>query len=237
MAAAGCLGPRAPEAGWGRVPPGGTTAFHRHDEAESFIIISGSGIVETDEGSVAVAPGDIVAFAPFEQHVLHNTGAEDLTFADLYWRDSSAAAVQAAREDEAVAPLAGTGRPVFVFSTPPTPNGDLHIGHLSGPYLGADVYTRFQRLNGRRGLSPHRQRRLPELRRGRARDEGKHPAEVAAHYAAEIRRDTLAMMDIHLDQFTVTQDAPGYRRRRAGVLQPRNVGRLAPRLRRHPGAL
>ena len=39
-------------------------------------------------------------------------------------------------------------RPVFVFSTPPTPNGDLHLGHLSGPYLGADVFVRFQRMNG-----------------------------------------------------------------------------------------
>ena len=24
-----------------------------------------------------------------------------------------------------------------------TPNGDLHLGHLSGPYPGADVLTRY----------------------------------------------------------------------------------------------
>ena len=39
---------------------------------------------------------------------------------------------------------------MFVFSTPPTPNGGLHIGHLSGPYLGTDAFVRFQRMNGTR---------------------------------------------------------------------------------------
>lgn len=39
-------------------------------------------------------------------------------------------------------------RHCFVTATPPTPNGDFHVGHLSGPYLAADVYTRYQRLRG-----------------------------------------------------------------------------------------
>lgn len=37
---------------------------------------------------------------------------------------------------------------LFVTATPPTPNGDLHIGHLAGPYLGADVFSRFKKLQG-----------------------------------------------------------------------------------------
>lgn len=32
-----------------------------------------------------------------------------------------------------------------VTISPPTPNGPLHIGHISGPFLGADVYARAQR--------------------------------------------------------------------------------------------
>jgi len=36
----------------------------------------------------------------------------------------------------------------IVTFAPPTPNGGLHIGHLSGPYLAADVYARSQRLLG-----------------------------------------------------------------------------------------
>lgn len=35
-----------------------------------------------------------------------------------------------------------------VTITPPTPNGDLHIGHIAGPFLGADVFTRVQRQRG-----------------------------------------------------------------------------------------
>ncbi|RMQ94551.1 Methionyl-tRNA synthetase [Pseudomonas savastanoi pv. glycinea] len=35
-----------------------------------------------------------------------------------------------------------------VTITPPTPNGDLHIGHIAGPFLGADVFTRVQRQKG-----------------------------------------------------------------------------------------
>jgi methionyl-tRNA synthetase len=40
----------------------------------------------------------------------------------------------------------------LVTATPPTTNGDLHVGHLSGPYLGADIFTRYQRLNGNQVL-------------------------------------------------------------------------------------
>lgn len=36
----------------------------------------------------------------------------------------------------------------IVTITPPTPNGDLHIGHIAGPFLGADIFTRTQRLKG-----------------------------------------------------------------------------------------
>jgi methionyl-tRNA synthetase len=37
----------------------------------------------------------------------------------------------------------------IVTSAPPNPNGDLHVGHLAGPFLGADVLTRYLRQTGR----------------------------------------------------------------------------------------
>jgi methionyl-tRNA synthetase len=37
-----------------------------------------------------------------------------------------------------------------IVAPPPTPNGDLHVGHLSGPYLGADVLRRYLEMNGER---------------------------------------------------------------------------------------
>lgn len=44
-----------------------------------------------------------------------------------------------------------TDRPVSVFViAPPTTNGSLHIGHLSGPYVASDVVSRAARLRGER---------------------------------------------------------------------------------------
>lgn len=37
----------------------------------------------------------------------------------------------------------------IVTADPPTPNGDLHVGHLSGPYFAADAMTRALRLQGK----------------------------------------------------------------------------------------
>jgi methionyl-tRNA synthetase len=37
---------------------------------------------------------------------------------------------------------------VRIIAPPPTPNGDLHVGHLSGPYLGADLYARHLAQHG-----------------------------------------------------------------------------------------
>lgn len=37
---------------------------------------------------------------------------------------------------------------LIVTAAPPTSNGDLHLGHMSGPYLGADVFARVRRQLG-----------------------------------------------------------------------------------------
>jgi methionyl-tRNA synthetase len=42
----------------------------------------------------------------------------------------------------------GGQRRVNVTFSPPTPNGDLHLGHLSGPVLASDVCARSQKLHG-----------------------------------------------------------------------------------------
>jgi methionyl-tRNA synthetase len=39
--------------------------------------------------------------------------------------------------------------PVIVVPATPTSNGGLHVGHLAGPYLAADIYARYQRACGR----------------------------------------------------------------------------------------
>jgi methionyl-tRNA synthetase len=192
-------------AAWGRVAPGKHSDPHQHDETETFVIVSGHGDAVVDAKRIPVGPGTIIQFEPFETHHLDNCGSEDLIFATWYWRDGPRASRKAA----------GSGRrrygerPVFAFSTPPTPNGDLHIGHLSGPYLGTDVFVRFQRMNGRTvwhlAATDDHQSYVAEC----ARREGRAPQEVAVHYAGEIAA-TLALMDIEPDQVIHTSQDPRY---------------------------
>ncbi|MFG2977951.1 class I tRNA ligase family protein [Streptomyces sp. NPDC048331] len=194
-------------AGWGRVAPGVTSDPHQHDEIEMFVVVAGTGWVVFDGRRIRVEPGTVCQFEPFETHVVENDGDVDLVFFDLYWRDPASAAEAAA--------AGGTRRrfherPVFVFSTPPTPNGDLHLGHLSGPYLGADAYVRFQRMRGTEAWhltgSDDYQSYVVEC----ARREGREPALTAGHYSAEIAA-TLRLMDIEVDQYTATDEDPDYR--------------------------
>jgi methionyl-tRNA synthetase len=40
--------------------------------------------------------------------------------------------------------------PLILITPPPTPNGRLHIGHVAGPYLRADILARLNRRKGHR---------------------------------------------------------------------------------------
>ncbi|HEX3492343.1 MAG TPA: class I tRNA ligase family protein [Streptosporangiaceae bacterium] len=192
-------------ANWGRVPPGRHSDPHQHDETETFVIVSGSGDIVVDAGRSPVGPGMALQFEPFESHYLDNTGSDDILFATFYWRDTPRAARVAPRTDR----RRFGDRPVFAFSTPPTPNGGLHIGHLSGPYLGTDAFVRFQRMNGTRvwhlAATDDFQSYVAEC----ARREGRTPEAVAEHYAGEIA-EALALMDIHPDQVTHTSREERY---------------------------
>ena len=193
-------------AGWGVVAPGGASDAHQHDETETFVIVAGTGVLRIDGREYPALPGTVVQFEAFETHVIRNTGDTDLLFTTFYWRDPVRAAE---RSLQPAARRRFGDRPTFVFSTPPTPNGDLHLGHLSGPYLGADVFVRFQRLNGAHVWhltgSDDYQSYVVEC----ARREGATPAETAAHYSREIA-ETLRMMDISVDQYTVTNAEQAY---------------------------
>jgi methionyl-tRNA synthetase len=77
-------------------------------------------------------------------------------------------------------------RRVIITAAPPTPNGDLHLGHLSGPYSGADILTRACRLQGAEALfltgSDLHQSYVPV----KAAAGGLDPLTMADTFAAEI---------------------------------------------------
>lgn len=192
-------------AGWARVLPGRTSQPHQHDETETFVIIRGEGSVLVDAKRYPVSAGTVVQFEPFETHLIENPGPADLVFTNFYWRDPQ----RALREASRPARRRFGERPIFVYSTPPTPNGDLHLGHLCGPYLAADAFVRFQRMNGATAWhitgSDDFQSYVTEC----ARRDGREPAETAALFSAEIAA-TLKLMDIVPDQYTPTSATPGY---------------------------
>lgn len=192
-------------AGWGRVAPGTATVSHGHDETEFFVIVAGVGELTLDGRTHLVQPGTVVLCEPFEGHTILNTGDVDLIFFTQYWRDSARARASA---QSRIRPN-HTDRPQFVFSTPPTPNGDLHLGHLSGPYLGADVYVRYQRLLGNRAWHLTGSDDFQSYVTAVAAKDGTTPAEAAAHYSAEIAA-TLKAMDIGVDEYYVTSVEQGY---------------------------
>ncbi|MGC5052393.1 class I tRNA ligase family protein [Micromonospora sp. DT48] len=77
-------------------------------------------------------------------------------------------------------------QPWLVIAPPPTPNGDLHLGHLSGPYLAADIFARHQRRKDTSavylcGLDDHQTyTALQGIRDGRT------PEQVADDFGARI---------------------------------------------------
>ncbi len=121
------------------VEVGGETMLHSHHPAETFLICQGRGSMTVNGETSQVSAGDVIYLPPGSQHTLKNTsGGESLMFFSVFWD---------AEQGEAGAPEVEE-QPRLFFPSPPTPNGPLHLGHLSGPYLAADVLRRYDRMRG-----------------------------------------------------------------------------------------
>jgi methionyl-tRNA synthetase len=89
----------------------------------------------------------------------------------------------------------------IVVNSPPNPNGDLHLGHLAGPFLGADILTRYLRQIGHDVMhvsyaddfSCYVPRRAAELHR---------PTEEVAHFFGQQIEQTLSLAGMLPDYFT-----------------------------------
>lgn len=106
-----------------------------------------------------------------------------------------------------------TARRAIIIDTPPTSNGDLHVGHLAGPFIAADVYARYLRSNGRPVVFSSGTDDSQTYVLASARRNGLAPEELCGRSWHEIRR-TLDGMGISLDGFAPYDD-----RYRASVLK------------------
>lgn len=164
---------------WCELPPGRTSEPHEHHEAEAFFFSSGEGAVWSGDQQRPVRGGDVVRVPAFARHRIQNTGPGPLVFLAVYWENM--------REALESAPLPVTPqRKVVVTATPPTPNGDLHVGHLSGPYLAADMLARSARQAGREVLylSGSDDHQSYVMRRARA--ENTSPEDIADRFAQKM---------------------------------------------------
>jgi methionyl-tRNA synthetase len=85
----------------------------------------------------------------------------------------------------------------------PYANGSLHLGHIAGAYLPADIFARYHRLKGNEVLmvSGSDQHGTPITIK--AEQEGKKPAEIAAKYHREFL-ESWQRLGISFDLFTTT---------------------------------
>jgi methionyl-tRNA synthetase len=96
-----------------------------------------------------------------------------------------------------------TPQNILVCLAWPYANGDLHVGHIAGCYLPADIFARYQRLKGNRvvvvsGSDAHG---TPIV--VRAEKEGKTPLEVFEHFHGRFL-ETQKLLGISYDLFTHT---------------------------------
>jgi methionyl-tRNA synthetase len=96
-----------------------------------------------------------------------------------------------------------TPQHVFVGAAWPYANGPLHLGHIGGAFLPADIFARYQRLTGNKVLmvSGSDQHGTPIT--VRAEQEGVTPAEIADRFHASFV-DCWQRLGISWDLFTKT---------------------------------
>jgi methionyl-tRNA synthetase len=96
---------------------------------------------------------------------------------------------------------------VLVTSGLPYSNGRLHVGHVAGAYLPADIFVRYLKLRGKEtlfvcGSDDHGAAIMLS-----AQKEGKEPGELAKHYH-DLQKKDFEGLGIHFDVFGSTSRNP-----------------------------
>ncbi|MDF3142359.1 MULTISPECIES: class I tRNA ligase family protein [unclassified Streptomyces] len=130
---------------FGSVPAHTVSKRHAHQDGEMFIVLAGKAFVVLGDEERELAPGGVVYLSPFGYHEIRNESDEPFDIVSIYW-EHIPSAVKALEE---APPRGALPARSLVFCPPPTPNGGLHLGHLAGPYVRADMLVRALRSMGR----------------------------------------------------------------------------------------
>lgn len=187
---------------WLMVPPKGKSTPHKHHEVECLSVIKGQGRIYSGAEEKEIIPGSFIVLEAFDSHSIENIHeSEDLVMLSMVVDDLNNIA-----EEES---LRLSEKKYFITSTPPTPNGDLHLGHLAGPYLRADILTKFLRTQGKTSFHLTGQDDHQSYTAYKANTINKS-AQDTANYFGEAIEATLQMADIDISYFTKPKEAPGY---------------------------
>lgn len=133
------------EGSWCVIQPSTQSTPHAHHEHEIFIAVKGKAFIECEGEMTEFVAGDIVQFNPYTKHSVINNADADFEMYSIWWdRNMSDQYLKRSRGSEGDF----TGKRLII-APPPTPNGDLHVGHMAGPYLAGDIHARFLRSKGR----------------------------------------------------------------------------------------
>lgn len=99
---------------------------------------------------------------------------------------------------------------LLVTIAPPTPNGDLHLGHIAGPYMAADIYARTQRAKGHEVLFLSYSDDYQSYLARKARELDAEPFALGLKNGAMIH-ETLGLLDIHVDTWMQSGHNPYFR--------------------------
>src|SRR6266576_2751930 len=100
---------------------------------------------------------------------------------------------------------------LLVSAPPPTANGDLHLGHLSGPFLRADILSRYSKMRGKQtyclcGADEHQ-----SYVAFRAEQLGLTPVETVDRFSEAIRK-TFQAARIDVDVFVRPSRSPRHQK-------------------------
>ncbi|MGW2953246.1 class I tRNA ligase family protein [Streptomyces eurythermus] len=130
---------------FGSVPAHTVSKRHAHQDGEMFIVLAGKAVVVLGDEERELGPGEVVHLSPFGFHEIRNESDEPFDIVSIYWEHIPGAVAAL----EQIPPRSGLAERTLVFCPPPTPNGGLHLGHLAGPYVRADMLVRALRSMGR----------------------------------------------------------------------------------------
>jgi methionyl-tRNA synthetase len=133
-----------------KIEPTKQTEEHCHHELEMWFIIAGEGIVKRNNDTFKVKDGDVVYLDPLTTHSIKNISIdENLTFITIWWTDYKLLEKKI-NVSRIIDSSNSRNKNILVVPSFPTPNGNLHVGHLAGPYIASDIYKRYQKMMGRK---------------------------------------------------------------------------------------